>query len=78
MYYDEDNNEDSTLLGRLTELNRSLSQMMRNTSERQIVDELTTYRIAIKTTLNILTKKQKQTRSLSASEYEDELEKGNL
>jgi hypothetical protein len=52
--------------------------MMRNTSERQIVDELTTYRIAIKTTLNILTKKQKQTRSLSASEYEDELEKGNL
>jgi hypothetical protein len=52
--------------------------MMRNTSERKIVDELTTYRIAVQNTLKVLTKKQKQTRSLSASEYEDELEKGNL
>ena len=78
MYYDDDANADSSLMSRLTELNKALSQMMRNTSERQIVDELTTYRIAIKTTLNILTKKQKQTRSLSASEYEDELEKGNF
>jgi hypothetical protein len=52
--------------------------MMRNTSERQIVEDLTTYRLAIQTTLKVLTKKQKQIRSLSASEYEDELEKGNL
>ena len=68
----------NTLEHRLVGLHQALSQMMRNTSERQIVDELTTYRIAIQTTLKVLTKKQKQTRSLSASEYEDELEKGNL
>ena len=68
----------NTIEHRLINLQQALSQMMRNTSERQIVDELTTYRIAIKTSLNILTKKQKQTRSLSASEYEDELEKGNF
>ena len=40
MYYDDDNNDDNTLLGRLTELNRALSQMMRNTSERNIVDSI--------------------------------------
>ena len=68
----------NTLEHRLISLNQALSQMMRNTSERQIVDELTTYRIAVQNTLKVLTKKQKQTRSLSASEYEDELEKGNL
>ena len=33
MYYDKEANNDNTLQGRLTELNRSLSQMMRNTSE---------------------------------------------
>ena len=70
--------ENNTLEARLISLNQALSQMMRNTSERQIIDELTTYRIAIQNTLKILTKKQRQTRSLSASEYEDELEKGNL
>ena len=68
----------NTLEHRLISLHQALSQMMRNTSERKIVDELTTYRLAIQTTLKVLTKKQKQTRSLSASEYEDELEKGNL
>ena len=68
----------NTLEHRLISLHQALSQMMRNTSERQIVDDLTTYRLAIQTTLKVLTKKQKQTRSLSASEYEDELEKGNL
>jgi hypothetical protein len=68
----------NTLESRLMSLHRALSQMMRNTSEKQIMDELTTYRIAIQTTLKILNKKQKQTISLSASEYEDELEKGNL
>ena len=44
----------NTIEHRLINLQQALSQMMRNTSERQIVDELTTYRIAIKTTLNIL------------------------
>ena len=68
----------NTLERRLISLQQALSQMMRNTSERQIVEDLTTYRLAIQTTLKVLTKKQKQTRSLSASEYEDELEKGNL
>ena len=68
----------NTLKQRLISLQQALSQMMRNTSERQIVEDLTTYRLAIQTTLKVLTKKQKQTRSLSASEYEDELEKGNL
>ena len=68
----------NTLEHRLISLQQALSQMMRNTSERQIVDDLTTYRLAIQTTLKVPTKKQKQTRSLSASEYEDELEKGNL
>ena len=59
-------------------LNQALSQMMRNTSERDIIDQLTTYRIAVQNTLKILTKKQKQSISLSAREYEDELEKGNF
>jgi hypothetical protein len=68
----------NTLEHRLISLQQALSQMMRNTSEKQIVEDLTTYRLAIQTTLKVLTKKQKQTRSLSASEYEDELEKGNL
>lgn len=68
----------NTLEHRLISLQQALSQMMRNTSERQIVEDLTTYRLAIQTTLKVLTKKQKQTRSLSASEYEDVLEKGNL
>jgi len=68
----------NTIEQRLISLQQALSQMMRNTSERQIMDELTTYRIAIQTTLKILTKTQKQTPSLSASEYEDELEKGNF
>jgi hypothetical protein len=68
----------NTLEHRLISLQQALSQMMRNTSERQIVEDLTTYRLAIQTTLKVLTKKQKLTRSLSASEYEDELEKGNL
>ena len=78
MYYDEDSNEDSTLLGRLTELNRSLSQMMRNTSERNIVEKLHTYQLAIKKTLSIMTKKQLQTISESSNEYEDRLERGDL
>ena len=52
--------------------------MMRNTSEREIIDQLTTYKIAIQNTLKILTKKQKQSISMSAREYEDELEKGNF
>tara|TARA_B100000579_G_scaffold91512_1_gene72265 strand:- start:155 stop:370 length:216 start_codon:yes stop_codon:yes gene_type:complete len=68
----------NTLENRLISLNQALSQMMRNSSERQIIDELTTYRIAIQTTLKVLNKKQKQTISLSASEYEDELERGNI
>tara|TARA_B100000029_G_C17046034_1_gene767746 strand:- start:54 stop:269 length:216 start_codon:yes stop_codon:yes gene_type:complete len=70
--------ENNTLEARLISLNQALSQMMRNTSERQIIDELTTYRIAIQNTLKILNKKQKKFISLSASEYEDELEKGNF
>ena len=78
MYYDEDSNEDNTLLGRLTELNRSLSQMMRNTSERNIVEKLHTYQLAIKKTLSVMTKKQLQTVSESSNEYEDRLERGDL
>ena len=69
---------ENTLENRLISLNQSLSQMMRNTSERDIIDQLTTYRIAVQNTLKILTKKQKQSISLSAREYEDELEKGNF
>jgi len=68
----------NTLENRLLSLNQALSQMMRNTSEREIIDQLTTYKIAIQNTLKILTKKQKQIISISAREYEDELEKGNL
>lgn len=69
---------ENTLENRLISLNQALSQMMRNSSEREIIDQLTTYKIAIQNTLKILTKKQKQSISLSAQEYEDELEKGNF
>lgn len=69
---------ENTLENRLISLKQALSQMMRNTSERDIIDQLTTYRIAVQNTLKILTKKQKQSISLSAREYEDELEKGNF
>ena len=69
---------ENTLENRLQSLNQALSQMMRNTSEREIIDQLTTYKIAIQNTLNLLTKKQKQSLSISAREYEDELEKGNF
>ena len=78
MYYDENDNDDSTLLGRLTELNRSLSQTMRNTSERNIVEKLHTYQLAIKKTLSVMTKKQLSTISESSNEYEDRLERGDL
>ena len=69
---------ENTLENRLQSLNQALSQMMRNTSEREIIDQLTTYKIAIQNTLKILTKKQKKSISMSAREYEDELEKGNF
>jgi hypothetical protein len=69
---------ENTLENRLHSLNQALSQMMRNTSEREIIDQLTTYKIAIQNTLKILTKKQKQSISMGAREYEDELEKGNF
>ena len=69
---------ENTLENRLKSLNQALSQMMRNTSEREIIDQLTTYKIAIQNTLKLLTKKQKQSLSISAREYEDELEKGNF
>tara|TARA_B100000927_G_scaffold259929_1_gene229195 strand:- start:4 stop:219 length:216 start_codon:yes stop_codon:yes gene_type:complete len=69
---------ENSLENRLKNLNQTLSQMMRNTSEREIIEQLTTYKIAIQNTLKILTKKQKQSISLSAREYEDELEKGNF
>ena len=62
---------ENTLENRLQSLNQALSQMMRNTSEREIIDQLTTYKIAIQNTLKILTKKQKQSISVSAREYED-------
>ena len=57
---------ENTLENRLQSLNQALSQMMRNTSEREIIDQLTTYKIAIQNTLKILTKKQKQSISMSA------------
>jgi len=69
---------ENTLENRLNSLNQALSLMMRNTSEREIIDQLTTYKIAIQNTLKILTKKQKLSISMSAREYEDELEKGNF
>jgi hypothetical protein len=69
---------ENTLENRLNSLNQALSQMMRNTSEREIIDQLTTYKIAIQNTLKILTKKQRKSISMSAREYEDELEKGNF
>lgn len=69
---------ENTLENRLQSLNQALSQMMRNTSEREIIDQLTTYKIAIQNTLKLLTKKQKQSLSISAREYEDKLEKGNF
>ena len=78
MYYDKEANDDNTLQGRLTELNRSLSQMMRNTSERNIVEQLHTYQLAIQKTLNVMTKKQLQTVSETSNEYEDRLERGDF
>lgn len=78
MYYDKEADDDSTLQGRLTELNRALSQMMRNTSERNIVEQLHTYQLAIKKTLSVMNKKQLQTTSESSNEYEDRLERGDF
>ena len=78
MYYDDDANADSTLMSRLTELNKALSQMMRNTSERKIVEELHTYQLAIKKTLSLMTKKQLLTKSETSNEYEDRLERGDF
>tara|TARA_X000000368_G_C23042874_1_gene717812 strand:+ start:1011 stop:1250 length:240 start_codon:yes stop_codon:yes gene_type:complete len=78
MYYDKEANDENTLESRLTELYRSLSQMMRNTSERNIVEQLHTYQLAIKKTLSIMTKKQLKTVSESSNEYEDRLERGDF
>ena len=78
MYYDKEANNDNTLQGRLTELNRSLSQMMRNTSERKVVEQLHTYQLAIQKTLSVMTKKQLQTVSETSNEYEDRLERGDF
>ena len=78
MYYNKEANNDNTLQGRLTELNRSLSQMMRNTSERKIVEQLHTYQLAIQKTLSVMTKKQLQTVSETSNEYEDRLERGDF
>ena len=78
MYYDKEANNDNTPQGRLTELNRSLSQMMRNTSERNIVEQLHTYQLAIQKTLSVMTKKQLQTVSETSNEYEDRLERGDF
>jgi|TARA_B100001063_G_C16298074_1_gene326992 predicted ATP-grasp superfamily ATP-dependent carboligase len=78
MYYDDDANADSSLMSRLTELNKALSQMMRNTSERKIVEELHTYQLAIKKTLSVMTKKQLLTKSETSNEYEDRLERGDF
>jgi len=66
----------NTLEHRLMALQQALSQMMRNSSEKDIVEQLATYRIAIQTTLKLLNKKQKNTICKSASELEDELERG--
>ena len=38
---------ENTLENRLQSLNQALSQMMRNTSEREIIDQLTTYKICL-------------------------------
>ena len=78
MYYDKEANDNNTLEGRLIELNRALSQMMRNTSERNIVEQLHTYQLAVRKTLSIMTKKQLQTLSESSNEYEDRLERGDF
>ena len=78
MYYDDDSNEDNTLYSRLSELNRALSQMMRNTSERNVVEKLHTYQLALKKTLSIMTKKQLKTTSETSNEYEDRLERGDF
>ena len=48
---------ENTLENRLQSLNQALSQMMRNTSEREIIDQLTTYKIAIQNTLKNTYKK---------------------
>ena len=58
--------------------NKSLSQMMRNTSERKIVEQLHTYQLAIKKTLSVMTKKQLLTKSETSNEYEDRLERGDF
>jgi len=50
---------ENTLENRLINLNQALSQMMRNTSERYNINQLTTYKIAVQNTLKILTKKTK-------------------
>ncbi len=78
MYYDKEANDDNTIQSRLIELNKSLSQMMRNTSERKIVEQLHTYQLAIKKTLSLMTKKQLEATSETSSEYEDRLERGDF
>ena len=52
--------------------------MMRNTSERKIVEQLHTYQLAIKKTLSVMTKKQLLTKSETSNEYEDRLERGDF
>ena len=52
--------------------------MMRNTRERNVVEKLHTYQLAIKKTLSVMTKKQLSTISESSNEYEDRLERGDL
>ena len=68
----------NTIEHRLINLQQALSQMMRNTSERNVVEKLHTYQLAIKKTLSVMTKKQLSTISESSNEYEDRLERGDL
>ena len=68
----------NTIEHRLINLQQALSQMMRNTSERKIVEELHTYQLAIKKTLSVMTKKQLLTKSETSNEYEDRLERGDF
>ena len=68
----------NTIEHRLINLQQALSQMMRNTSERNVVEKLHTYQLAIKKTISVMTKKQLSTISESSNEYEDRLERGDL
>ena len=66
----------NTIESNLIQLRDLMSKMMRESSERDVVMQLDTYRIAIKECLKVMTKKQLNTDTLTSSEFEDKLNRG--